>query len=71
MGEVKGSTQIMWEGNTPRGESSPDPGHHELVRLIFSWSFHDIMNHNLFADKVPSPSCEILLALASVVGCCC
>ncbi|KAG0532610.1 hypothetical protein BDA96_04G122100 [Sorghum bicolor] len=51
MGEVKGSTQIMWERNTSRGESSPDPGH-DLVRLIFSWSFHDIMNHNLFADKV-------------------
>ncbi|WVZ76720.1 hypothetical protein U9M48_024672 [Paspalum notatum var. saurae] len=28
------------------------PPEDELVKVIFSWSLHDVMNHDLFADKV-------------------
>jgi hypothetical protein len=41
-------------GRAREGNKKPDDD--DLVNTIFSWTLEDVMNQNLFADKVPSIS---------------
>uniref|UniRef100_A0A0D3FZD7 Uncharacterized protein n=1 Tax=Oryza barthii TaxID=65489 RepID=A0A0D3FZD7_9ORYZ len=52
-------------GRAREGNKKPDDD--DLVNTIFSWTLEDVMNQNLFADKVPSISFVFSIRLVNAI----